>query len=402
MSEIEDDVGGSFDDMDALFGDGSETALSEGNEMNSLVPEIDVEHYMFAREDLVSFLRIVFPGKTAGANIYDKSILIEKTDEEIQGKVIYRFTFSSFGVRVEAKIASSSPSKDKLSSKPVIVEIESLAVATSCSGNHVLLYPMDQGLFAALYGGNAFLSSYFNADTAPFKANDITGIQGPTKKIDISAYLGALSLSSISKAGTSPQQRILYFTKSGAYLNSGGVLVRYAGAFPDFAFQPRAVLVLSKFFGACKDISLSTTDIHAQFTSDAYRVVLEQVPEVLPEASKTLFGSLPSKRVPLSLQTMAGIANILSSSKVEGGMLSMTLMETGARLISKGRDGTDLSNFMMGVESDEVVGSVIFSLSPLRQVVPLFKGSMNFGVYIHQDLLIFEASNLTVIISGKG
>ena len=399
--KIEDSIetGGSTSaGLDDVFASGEIVEIPDDVKEKEAVKEITEPHIMFHKEEIQSLLRIVTPAKSSGTNIYDKSVLIRPSKKPGE----YDFIFTCFGVRYITTLVSSSPSPKHLSPVSAIVDIDSLNMASRFCSEHLIMYVRDKGLFSSLFGGEAYTISHLNADTSPYdsgleKQKNVV-IEQP---IDCSSFSGALSIASVGRSQQSAQQKILYFDSEGAFINAGGIFIRYKTTFPEYAVQPRGVAVLLNFFKASnKDIKFGMDDHNLYFEESGSILTVEKIQDKMPSSSKDMFKQEPIQRTSVSLQHLAGIAQILSSSSFEGGIVDFSVDKGGVRIISKGKDGAELSKFTLG--APEGSGRVVsVSVDSLKSTLSLFKGSMNLTVGVTENILNLQAGNITSLVAGK-
>lgn len=387
-------------DLDNVFAEGDVVDIPDDVKRAEAVKAVEEPHIMFPVDELKRILSTVYPAKSAGSNIYDKSILLEPLDTEDSSKNLeYRITFSSFGIRYSTIIESNTPSPQNLARVPVIIDLDSLVVACKYSATQVLLYVRDNGIFASLFGGQAFTTSYLNAELAPYKSEvDMPNLGTP---MDSVSFSGALQISSACRSQQSAQQKILYFTPDGSFVNSGGVFVRFATPFPDYAIQPRGVAVLQAYFKhAAKDITFGMDDRNLHFSDGVSDLMVEKVPDRLPDAVRDQFTTLPPSLTQISLQHLNGIVMVLSASSFEGGIADFRVSNEGVKIISKNKAGEDLSTFELGMPNDDF-STVTVSCASLKNTLPLFKGSMNLAVGVKEGTLALTAGNTTALIAGR-
>lgn len=388
----------SFDitQMDEMFGGGNVVDIPDSAEGTELVKEVTDEHYLFESVEIVNFLKTVAPAASAGSNIYDKSILIKPTEDP----KVCEFVFSSFGIVYRRKIESTSPSPDHLCKKPVIVDIKSLAAIIRYSGNHCLLFARDNGLFASIFGGEAFVTAYFGSDLSPFQLDQIGKVQSGTP-VDVAAFSSALGIAAACKSTQSAQQKILFFGPDGAFVNPGGVFIRFKATFPKFSLQPRGINVLKSYFSSgAGEVMMETSETTLLFDDGDSFLSIEKVPEELPQPTRDMFGNLKGDGVQVSLKNLVGISQVLSASAFEGGVLHFHIAEAGVELVSTARDGADLSRFPLGAPSGPT-SDVSISVASIRDTLTLFKGSMNVSLSCVGEMLNVSSGNMTALIAGR-
>jgi len=145
---------------------------------------------------------------------------------------------------------------------------------------------------------------------------------------------------------------------------------------------------------------LGTTETDLYFTDGTHHLVVEKVPDVIPQSSKDMFKDIDKHLTQVSLQNLVGITQVLSASSFEGGILDLNIFGDGVKIFSKAKDGTRLSNFTLGMPDGEFK-TITVSVAAVKSTLTLFKGSMNLSVGVKEDVSVMKAGNIIALIAGR-
>lgn len=398
---IDDQAPFDVDSAVEFFADGPEQEDLEEVKDSEVLKEVLEPHLMFDVQDLKKILQILNSAKSPGTNIYDKSLWISP-----KGQGTYQVYFTSFGVKFSCRLVSTSPSPENLYDRDVLVEIDSLSSVIRYSGDNLLLYVKQRGLFAVLFGGEVFVPSYYNTVLIPYDPLlallDGTEQRRKVGAADTTVVRGAVALSAISRSSQSVTQKILFFDRDGVFVNAGGSSVKFSANVGEFALQPKGVSCLAALarFEEIDELGIYDIDGHIELSWGHTRLFVEKTGEQLPDVVKQAFSGMNEASCTVSYNTLVGISQVLSTSSFEGGVIDMEVSGTGVYIRSKARDGSELSHFKVGLPGDDG-RSVTITVSTLRLFLPLFKGVGNLTVGVRRSTVVLAAGSVIALIAGR-
>ena len=400
VEESFDDLDNNLADLDAMFKDGEfDAAQIEGMDVEVLAT-IDDPHYAFSTKDLVGIVSVLKVIQSAGSNLYDNSVMLSRVSDDSPD---YVFEFCTLGIYYKARLRSNSPSPENLSSRRVLLDINSMLAVCKYSSNSVVLFPKENAVFARVLGGSSVVKSYFAVEDKPYEQfrSDMAESFSNTLEVASASVLQALKVSPLVASVASAYQRVIYFDEAGSFLHTGAISAHVGVPLLKAAIQPKGVAGLRFFMkNAPVNLKVFSSKRIIGFEFNGNYLVINQVEVEFPEALRKLFVR-PEFCTKVSVPVVNGICDLLAFSGSLGSM-RVTLYPDGASFESVTKDGGVGSTFSSGmVEGARPLFSVTINANALKNIMSVMRGNKEVEMSVLNDQLLVFVENVMAVLSGK-
>lgn len=360
---------------------------------------ISREHLLFDTKTVLSFLFSLSKVQTAGSDIYSSSVYVSRIDDSCR----YMFTFFSFGVLFQTSIASNSPSFENLSSRDVLININSLITMCNYAGSNLLLYIDETSVQAQVFGGVANLKARLNPDSAPYRIplNDMEQLSSlDPLKLSNKALHHAVEVSSIGKKSAVTQHRMLFFNDKAAYIHTDAISAKVSGSYCDVSILSQGVTALRSFvYYSQGTVNVTQSKTNILFSSEHTCLMISKAGDSIPQTIIDLFVDNDTNNfVTVSASIFLGIVNVIHSSATPSGSLELSFYKDGIRVTTRTSDEGKPSIFNIGQVAGDRISSVIVSTSALAKSVKLFTATMHVKCWTKNDVFYIQSDPVTLAI----